>query len=177
MSDSFKADMDEALARFSAASGLQFVYGGETSITPYQATDWYLQTDNTQQTLIIAILDEARVPQLAGTTAGLGGAAWLQYGSDAPRYYVAAVVVDGLVDADHEPLARARDDARAPVERARGAHRARAARGTQPGYFRGSGAPGPVLRTGPVLADCLQYRWQRGREFRRRALPQVRAHG
>ena len=95
MSDSFKADMDEALARFSAASGLQFVYGGETSITPYQATDWYLQTDNTQQTLIIAILDEARVPQLAGTTAGLGGTAWVQQGSKAPRFYIGAVVVDG----------------------------------------------------------------------------------
>lgn len=75
MSDSFKADMSEALARFSAASCLKFIYGRETSIAPHQSADWYLQTDNTPQTLIIAIVDEVRVPQLAGATAGLGGAA------------------------------------------------------------------------------------------------------
>jgi hypothetical protein len=40
MSDGFKADMNEALVRFAAASGIKFDYSGETNITPYQTPDW-----------------------------------------------------------------------------------------------------------------------------------------
>ncbi len=53
----------------------------------------------------------------------------------------------------------------------------RAARRAQPGDLRGRGAPRPVLRARPVLADRLLDRRQRRRERRRRALPQVRPDG
>ena len=33
-------DMNEALARFASASGIRFEYVGETTVTPYQTTDW-----------------------------------------------------------------------------------------------------------------------------------------
>ena len=95
MSDSFKADMNEALARFAAASGIKFEYAGETTVTPYQTTDWYLSVPDNEQTLIIAILDEARVPDLAGRVAGLGGAVWVSVDNSAPRYFTSTVVIDG----------------------------------------------------------------------------------
>ena len=95
MSDSFKADMNEALARFAAASGIKFEYAGETNVTPFQTADWYLSVPDNEQTLIIAILDETRVPDLAGQVAGVGGAVWVSGDNSAPRYFTSAVVIDG----------------------------------------------------------------------------------
>jgi glycolate oxidase len=46
--------------------------------------------------------------------------------------------------------------------------------GAQPGHQRGRRPAGPVLRARPVQPDRLHHRRQRGRELRRRALPEVR---
>ena len=53
----------------------------------------------------------------------------------------------------------------------------RAAGRAQPGDLRGGRALRAVLRARSVVADRLLDRRQRGRERRRRALPQVRPHG
>jgi glycolate oxidase len=63
------------------------------------------------------------------------------------------------------------------LRRSRGAHRRGAAGRAQPGDLRGGRAARPVLRARSVLADRLLDRRQRGRELRRRALPQVRPDG
>jgi len=52
-----------------------------------------------------------------------------------------------------------------------------ATRCAQPGHFGSRSAPGSLLRTRSEFADRLHHRWQCGREFRRRALPEIRADG
>ena len=61
-----------------------------------------------------------------------------------------------------------------PEDRSGGLHRRRAVRRAQPGDQRGRGAARPVLRARPEQPDRLHHRRQRGRELRRRALPEVR---
>ena len=58
-----------------------------------------------------------------------------------------------------------------------GARTARVELGAQCRDFRGGGAPRVSLRARPALADRLHHRRQRRREFRRRALPEIRTHG
>ena len=72
--------------------------------------------------------------------------------------------VDGEVHARAAPR-----PARAP--------RGRAAGRAQRGDLGRGGALRPVLRARPLEPDRLHHRRQRRREFRRRALPQVRPHG
>lgn len=61
-----------ALAKMSAASGLQFTVLGDTAYIPViKSGTWDTDTD-----LIVAWSDEATVPQLAGTSAGNGNITW-----------------------------------------------------------------------------------------------------
>ncbi len=53
-------------------------------------------------------------------------------------------------------------------------HGGGAVRRAQPGHQRGGGAARPVLRARPQQPDRLHHRRQRGRELRRRALPEIR---
>ena len=64
---------------------------------------------------------------------------------------------------------RARDRLRQPL-------RPRAARRHQPRHLQGGRARGLLLRARSQLADRLLDRRQRGGEFRRRALPEIRPH-
>ena len=64
-----------------------------------------------------------------------------------------------------------------PRYRSGRAHRARAARRAQSRDIGSGGAVRPLLRAGSVEPDRVLDRRQRRREFRRRALPQVRADG
>ena len=55
------------------------------------------------------------------------------------------------------------------------AHGHRRAGRAQSRHLRSRCAPWPVLRAGSLQPDCLHDWRQRGREFRRRALPEIRA--
>jgi hypothetical protein len=53
-----------------------------------------LSVPDNEQTLIIAILDAARAPELSGNVAGLGGAVWVSTDNATARYYTSAVIID-----------------------------------------------------------------------------------
>lgn len=65
-----QADIDEAIARVSAQSGLSFTYTGTTTYVPLAkpSTGTAPQVD-----LVVAWSDESQVTELAGSVAGVGG--------------------------------------------------------------------------------------------------------
>lgn len=72
MPDGARADIDQALAQVSAATGATFVDGGPTDVVPYQSAAWTMPLFD-ENVVFIAFANEGLVSQLGGSTIGIGG--------------------------------------------------------------------------------------------------------
>ncbi|HEU4675615.1 MAG TPA: matrixin family metalloprotease [Motilibacteraceae bacterium] len=88
-------DIQGALSRLSAASGLTFQYVGTTTVVPYSSSSWANAIPSSQPAdLYIAFTDAAHVAYLAGSVAGVGGPFWSSDGTREPRIVRAGVALD-----------------------------------------------------------------------------------
>lgn len=89
-----RGDLDAALVKVAAASGLRFEYAGETATQPFVTRDWYSTFSPDEQTLVVAGLTSDQLPSLRGWVAGIGGSTWIDDGASEPRYFAAGLAID-----------------------------------------------------------------------------------
>ena len=89
------AEVQTALGKVSAATGLRFSYAGSTSVVPFTDSAWANATPAAQSgDLYIAWSDEAHVSYLAGSVAGVGGPIYRSDGSREPQIIRGGVTLD-----------------------------------------------------------------------------------
>lgn len=86
-------EINEGIARLSAASGLTFTYVGDTTAIPLTDT-WSDTAMGGPIDLYLAYSDETVLPGLAGDVAGLGGPVWYEGAEEQPRLRLAGAVFD-----------------------------------------------------------------------------------
>lgn len=105
--------VQQAMARISAATGLQLEYAGLSTARPQWRSSSTPDLGGSTTPVLVSWATPAEVPQLAGSVAGIGGSVWVDEGTGVRHYVTGGVTLDtgAFAELADRPDAQAEEEA------------------------------------------------------------------